>query len=187
MIEIAQNEEVKLSSKIVIKAKDISIRLCTFTAVTVLALATLIIIDRVLLVVLGLEESGLMLSPIFIFIGGLAIRSAFRKIVRRKEIQTRVKITAAVLLVLMIINLTASFLSDRKQSDPITFTPFMIAQSAAYSLPEILIASVPYIGLPLSVASQVQGVAEERALSRGEDPRDISGEDLLDALFIPPW
>jgi hypothetical protein len=186
-MEMAQSEEVKPSAKIVIKAKDILIRLCTFIAVTALALIALIMIDRVLLVILGLEKTGLMLSPIFILIGGITIRGAFRKIVRRKEIQTRVKITAAVLLVLVIINLTASFFSDHKQSDPIKFTPFMIAQSAAYSLPEILIATVPYIGLPLSVASQVQGVAEERALSRGEDPRDISGEDLLDALFIPPW
>ncbi len=186
-MEIAQNVETKPSDKIVIKGKDILIRLCTFIAVTALALVALIMIDRVLLVILGLEKTGLMLSPIFIFIGGLTIRTALRKIVRQKEIQTRVKITAAVLLVLIIINLTASFLSDRKQSAPIKFTPFMIAQSAAYSLPEILIASVPYIGLPLSIASQVQGVAEERAESRGEDTRDISGEDLLDAIFIPPW
>ncbi|MBK7362091.1 MAG: hypothetical protein IPJ01_07290 [Micavibrio sp.] len=187
MMEITQNEEMRPAVKRVIKAKDILIRLCTFIAVTALALIALIMIDRVLLVILGLEKTGLILSPIFIFIGGLTIRTALRKIVRRKEMQTRVKITAAVLLVLMIINLTASFFSDRKQSDPIKFTPYKIAQSAAYSLPEIMVASVPYIGLPLSVASQVQGIAEERALSRGEDPRDISGEDLLDALFIPPW
>ncbi len=186
-MEIAQSEEINPIAKIATKAKDILIRLCIFVAAMISVLAALVIIDRVLLVLLRLEEASLMLSPISILIGGLAVRGALRKIVRRKEIQTRMKITAAALLILMIINLTAYFFSDRKQSEPIKFTPFMIAQSAAYSLPEILIASVPYIGLPLSVGLQVQRVAEERAESRGEDPRDISGEDLFAALFIPPW
>lgn len=54
-------------------------------------------------------------------------------------------------------------------------------ETAVESAPEMGMAMIPYAGPLLFGGSQVQGIAEERALNDGRDVRDVTGEDLLTA------
>lgn len=187
-MEIAEKTEgVKPVTKTALKTKETLANLLVFMVLITSALIVLVLIDRWLFVALGLENPGLKLSPLFILLSSLIIRTSFKKIVCRREIQKRTKIAAAVLVILVMVNAASSFVVDREAPNTFKFSSLTVAQSAASSLPDILLASLPYIGIPLSVCIQTQRVAEERAISLGKDSRDISGADLLNALFIPPW
>jgi len=65
--------------------------------------------------------------------------------------------------------------------------PRFIAEQGAASLPEMMAAMAPVIGLPTIASSMTERIAEDRAVNQGRGVRDVSGDDLaVAAMFGVP-
>lgn len=169
-----------------------------FLILAFIALALLVIIDSSLINYSNNEDKHLGLSPVFVIAAGLSIRLLFRSVVLKKEIKRSLKITSIIVVMLVMLNTFSLFSKNigpnttyenseiRKQNSQIIteHIPAFMAQSIAISLPEIAIATIPVIGIPLVFSLGIWGVAEERAVQEGKNPRDA---DFMKTLVSPAW